>query len=264
MKRTVKLGIATSGIAILCLIMAACVVTAKDCANGVNKYANALSAFQDGAIKLHDQKLIADPVYVNILHAEKAASKAGRDLDAGIALAVKGADPKEYVTLAQAAFDDMLLQLDSVVDPATQDKLNLSAQLAGDALKNAISLIEALRASKPTIVQLVPHSPERPPDPGTPVVTNLSTRSPHSLPLWVFSLPLIGLVAGAGVLAGVDATLKLLQVVVTLEPVAFDLILKFATSLKGKSEAEILAMNEQIFGKVDATADAELGKMGKT
>lgn len=277
MKRVVKMSVAVSGLAILCLILTACPITTQVCANGVNKYANALSSFQDAEIKLHQTlvsdksvppkqvPLISDLTHINILHSEKAASKAGRDLDAAIALADAGADPSEYVKLAQSSFDDLIMQLGPVIDGPTHDKLILAAQVAGDALKNAISLIEALRASKPAaVVAPAVLTPHRAPDPAVPVVTNLSTRNSHGLPLWVLGLPLIGLAAGAGALAGLDATVKLLGIIVTLEPVAFDLIVKFATSLKGKSTAEILAMNEQIFGKVDATADAELGKMGTT
>jgi hypothetical protein len=66
------------------------------------------------------------------------------------------------------------------------------------------------------------------------------------------------MMAAAGV--GITQVVSLLNLAVQLEPVAFDLVTKLATSLKGKTTEEVLAMNEAIFSKVEATAQAELNK----
>jgi len=72
-------------------------------------------------------------------------------------------------------------------------------------------------------------------------------------------LPMMGLVA-----ISVPQAIQLLQIAIELEPVAFDLVARFARSLKGKSTEEILAMNESLFSKVEQTANDELAKLPPT
>jgi len=59
----------------------------------------------------------------------------------------------------------------------------------------------------------------------------------------------------------VNGLVNLINLVTKLEPFAFDLITKLTTSLAGKTEAEVEAMSDALFDKIDATADAELGKL---
>jgi hypothetical protein len=271
MKRRIAVSsIGIAGVVTLCLLLTACPVTSADCANAVNKYANALSAFQDGEISLHNTTkldnsvppqqvpLISDATHVSIIHAEQAASKAGHDLDAAVGLANNGADPSQYVSLAQQSFDAMVTQI-NIGDVATQQKLMLLAQGAGDALKNAISLIQALRAAKaPAGTPAPAPAPAPTPAPANPAPATNTSQSGHHLPLWAFLvLPL-----GAAAFSSAAGILQLLTIITQLEPVAFQLILSFATSLKGKSEADIVALNEALFNKVDTTAAAELVKAG--
>lgn len=246
MRRTVKISIGVTLSAILCLALFACKVNTQQCAAAVNRYANALSTFQDAEIALHGSGQVTDVVHIKIIQGEQAASKAGHDLDAAINLASTGADPSQFVTLAQQSFDAMVAQI-NVGDPATQQKLILGANAAGDALKNAISLIEALRdanaSTKPSPV--TPASPSTPPG---------AQSKAHGLSmLWAFMLLPIG-----GIVLDAAGIIALLQIAVQLEPEAFSLITNFATSLKGKSAADLIAMNETLFNKVDATAEAQL------
>lgn len=62
----------------------------------------------------------------------------------------------------------------------------------------------------------------------------------------------------------VNAVINLLNLITKLEPIAFDLVAKLVTSLQGKTAEEVEAMNDALFDKIDATADAELGKLPPT
>jgi hypothetical protein len=235
-------------IACLCLILAACKVTSQNCADAVNKYANTLSAFQDAEIQMHDQKKVSDSTHLTILEAEKLASHAGRDMDAGILLASTGADPTKYIALAEKTYAD----LSTIVyaDASANQGLSTLLSAAGAALKNAISLITALRSQTPSSA----------PAPAVAKPASYTSHNmPHQMPLWPFTiLPLMGLAAIGG---GLAAAAQLLQILMQLEPVAFDLVVKFATSLKGKSTAEILALNESLFDKIDSTIASEEAKL---
>jgi hypothetical protein len=250
MKRAVKVSVGMSSIVVLCLVLSACPVTSQDCANAVNKYANTLQQFQNAEITLHTSMgadgvtpLISDATHKEILQGEIAASTAGHNLDAAISLASQGADPSQYVTLAQSSFDAMVAAI-NVADPATQQKLQTAAKVAGDALANAISLIQTLKAATPAAV--------------TPAVAPAKTSSNHNpIPLWMFLFPVAGLaIAGASIT--LNGTLQLISLLASLEPEAFSLVLAFTTSLKGKTTAQIVAMNETLFNSVDATAQQQL------
>jgi len=235
MKQRLKLSIGITTLLGACFVLAACPNAVQDASNAVNKYANTLSAFQDAEIKLHDAGKISDAKHVSILQAEIVAAKAGHDLDAAIAVASKGNDPAQYVDVATKSFDDMIAITNT--DPTGNQELALVANTASAALKNAISLIQALRANPP------------------------KANGPASVPMW--ALWLLPFMFAAGAVGGVQLTqaVALLQIVMQLEPVAFDLIVKLAASMKGKTADEILAMNESLFSKVEQTAQDELAKV---
>jgi len=221
----------------------ACAVSTHDAADAVNKYANSLQAFHDSESKLHTTAkadgtpIIGDATHFKILQAEQLAVKAGHDLDAAIAVADKGGDIAQYVTVAQTSLDELIGIVKT--DPVASQQLQLVVDSASAALKNAISIIEALR-----------------------------NKSPAPSANWLLaSFMLVGLVTGAGAAGGAGLTassiVTLLQLIIGMEPIAFDLILKFATSLKGKTTAEILALNEGIFNDLDAVIAAELAARPK-
>lgn len=63
------------------------------------------------------------------------------------------------------------------------------------------------------------------------------------------------------VLLKLTAIVSIINAAVVLEPIALNLILQLAQKLSGKSTEEVLAMNEAIFNKIIADADAELAKL---
>jgi len=223
----------------------------KAAAVAVNKYAEALSHFQDAEIKWHDigEKAVAAcklrggaagecaklvkvdaATHHKILVAEKAAAQAGRNLNAAITLANNGGDPTLYVDAAQNTFDDLLAVV-KADDPQAQQELTSLAGAAGALLKNAVSVIQAIKKADL--------------NPG------------GTFPGLAFLF--LGLTL-AGATVSLGKVLELLNALVELEPIAFDLVLKLSRSLKGKTTEEVVAMNEAIFGKVEAVADAELAK----
>ena len=235
MRIAIKRTAQFTALAILCLAMmgvGSC-DKAKSAATAVNKYAEALSHFQDAEIKAHSLGKVDDATHRKIQEAVKAAAGAGKNLDAAILIANNGGDPSQYIDLATKSFGDMVVLI-KANDPQTQQSLVVLVQLAGAQLKTAIVLIRQLHAAG------VPPPPPSTPKPGI-VITFL----------------LLG-AAVAGAAGSLDRILALLNLIATFEPIALDLVLKFAQSLKGKSTEEIVAMNEQLFGKVIATADAEL------
>lgn len=226
-KLSVVLGCIAIGI-LLCGF--SCEQSAQSAATAVNKYAESLSHFQDAEIIAHTNKLVSDEDHRRILEGEKIASKAGQDLDAAIVLAGQGADTSAYIATAEKAFADLL----DVVKSTNQANLQLLAQAAGDVLQNAITLIQTIKPQKTAAIPV-----------------------PHPL----FGMGFLFLLGMAAMGGGITGAIALLNIASQLEPVGFDLVMKFADSLKGKSVDEIVAMNEKLFGKVDATADAELAKL---
>jgi hypothetical protein len=235
MKIAMKRSAQVAALTLMCLAMMAVgsCNKAHTAANAVNKYAEALSHFQDAEIKAHNAGRVDDATHRKILEAEKAAAVSGKNLDAAILIANQGGDASSFIDLADKGFTDLVAVIDAK-DPQTQQELSTLANLAGALLKNAIVLIHQIK-------------PSATPAPVTPA------------PGLAFTFLIAGAaIAGAtGSLAGI---LALLNLVATFEPIALDLVLKFAQSLKGKTTEEIVAMNEQLFGKVIATADAELEK----
>lgn len=236
-------------IALLCLATTACKVTAVDAATAVNKYGVALQGFHDVEQTLHEQKkadgtaVIGDALHFQIIGVEKTAVQAGKALDAAITVAASGGDVADYISAAQKGYDDLVTTVK--IDPKTEQALSLSIHVAGDALKNAITVLNALRNGTPA------------PAPTTSHNTGLN------LALWVTFLLPMGMAASGGGLQGLITAqniVQLLQLVVAIEPAAFDLVMKLATSLKGKSTEEILAMNESIFSKLEAELEAEEAK----
>ena len=235
-----------SAITVACVMLAACPNNnqVKQAADAVNRYGTTLSSLQDAEIQLHSEGKVPDDLHVKILNAEKVAAKAGHDMDAGIEVASKGNDPSQYTDVASQTFQDLVNAIK--LNPQTQQGLQLAITTADAALKNAITMIQQLRASKPS--------------PATPAPT-----SPSGLAIWLLVAGLFPMMAAGGdINVTIGGAVKLLNLIMELEPVAFDLIMKLATSLKGKTTEEILAMNEQLFTKVETTADAELGKMAGT
>src|SRR6185312_331103 len=135
----IKTSLMVVAIAAICLALAACPNqdAVKSASAAVNKYANALSAFQDAEIKLHDAGKVRDAQHKEILDAELYASKAGRSLDAAIAVAAKGNDPKAYIDVAEKAANDLIRAVGS--DANTYEHLQLTITGVSDALQNAIS-----------------------------------------------------------------------------------------------------------------------------
>lgn len=228
-----KCGVSiSSGVAIASVLTALILLSgwscqqAKSAAVAVNRYGESLSHFQDAEITAHTQGKVDDDTHERILKAEKVAAQAGHNLDAAISIANSGGDPTQYVDVAQKAYNDLI----GLVNSTNQQNLIVLGQAAGDLLKNAISLIRTIK-------------PQPKPAPGT----------------WMFvSFGVLGF-AAAGV--GLFQAIQLLTLITALEPVAFDLLLKLAQSLQGKSTEEVLALNEQLFTKVETTADEELKKL---
>lgn len=226
MKR-VKVVAGISLIIVAALILAAC--PAKDAAVAVNRYGTSLSAFQDAVQTAHDQGAVDDVTYRKLLNDEKLAAKAGQDLDAAITIASQGGDYTEYITSAEASFGDLV----NAIRPTNSQGLLALAKASGDLLENAISLIRSIKGAPP------------------------SKPSPlgNSLAVWLLGLGVFGMAIQ------LPEVLQLLALASALEKPAFDLVVKLATSLKGQTTDQVLALNEQIFGKVEATADAELAKL---
>lgn len=231
MKKRVKVASigATVGLALLLMAAASC-DHVQAAAQAANKYDNALKAFVHSEIVLHDQGKISDATHVEMLNAEKLGSKAGHDIDSALLLAAKGSDASSYIDLAEQDFDAFAMAV--AKDPATKDALTSAANVVGDALKNTLSLIKQIK-------------------------TTSQNRSPSKLP-FAMLLPLMGFAAVGGAVAGVAKVAQLLTLITSLEPVAFDAILAFATSLKGKTTEEIVAMNESILSDVDTTIQQQL------
>lgn len=228
-----KLAVRTSVLVLLVAVVAftaAC--PAKDAAVAVNKYANSLSALQDGEITVYDAGKVDPKFHIMFQKSLKIAKGAGAALDQCILLANKGGDSGPCIASAQHAYDELV----SVVAMSNQQDLVLLGQAAGAALQNAISLVQSIHPTKP---------------------------APTSA-FWLgFGLlGMASLSAGVGAAGGLSlaSAAQLLTLVVGLEPVAFQLLLQLAQSLKDKSVEEVVAMSEKIFGKIDATADAEIAK----
>lgn len=241
MKKKVTVGAAIGGIVVLCLILSACPVTSQNCAAAVNRYANTLDAVANGAKTLHDEGKVNDNQYRQVLEGEKAAITSGKELDQAILLADTGADPSKYVDLAQKSYDDLKVYVGA--DPVTKASLDAVVKTAGAALDNAITLIRTLRDNKAA---------------AGAVKTGSNKPSPR-IP-WAFYMPLFGM-AAIGALGGIAKAAQLLSLVADLEPIAFNLIVNFATSLKGKTTQELVTMNEAMFAKTEALVDSELAKL---
>lgn len=204
----------------------------------VNKYAESLSHFQDAEIVYYqDGGKIDDATHRSILGAEKLAAEAGKNLDKAITAAANGGDANQYIDLANSSFADMVTAI-VVKDVNTRSELIALSNISSSLLKNAISLIQAIKPPKPA-----------PPTPAPPA---------RSLYLSLSLAFMFGMATGAGTLTQI---LALLNAVALLEPVAFDLVLKLAQDLQGKTVDEVVAMNEAIFGKVTTVADAEIAKL---
>lgn len=211
------------------ITFAAC--PAKDAANAVNKYADALDALQKAEITLHDNKTVSNDFHVRFQRAIKLAAQSGVNLDQAILIADKGGDPSGYVDVADSSFEQVL----ALVNPSNQDTLVTLGKVASDALKNAISLVEAIK-----------------PQPPAPAPSQPSSGG----------MALLIAICGGGlfgtVLVSTDGIISLLQAVVQLEPIAFDLIVKLAQSLKGKSVEEITALSDKLFANIEQTADDQI------
>lgn len=227
-----KYGVSiSSGVAIASVLTALILLSgwscqqAKSAAVAVNRYGESLSHFQDAEITAHTQGKVDDATHGKILNAEKVAAQAGHNLDAAISIANSGGDPGQYVDVAQKAYNDLI----GLVNSTNQQNLMVLGQAAGDLLKNAISLIQTIK-----------------PQPKAPAT-------------WMFLS--FGVLGFAAVGASLASVVQLLNLITALEPAAFDLIVKLAQSLQGKSTEEVLALNEQLFTKVETTADDELKKL---
>jgi len=209
----------------------------KSAAVAANRYANALSDFQDAEITAHKDGKVDDATHVKIQSALKAAAEAGSNLDKAIEIAQNGGDPTQYVDLAVTTFNE----LDAVVQPTGNQGLATLSAALGDLLKNAVTLIQAIHGAS------VP-APAKP---------------SGGLALWLT----LGGLGVFGMAIDLNGIIGLLTLITQLEPEAFDLIVKLATSLKGQTTEQVLALNEQLFGKVQQTADAEIaatqGKQGQ-
>jgi hypothetical protein len=232
-----------------CLVITACPNNdqVKTAADAVNRYGTTLSSLQDAEIQLHSAGKVPDAIHAKILQSEIIAAKTGHALDAGISVASKGNDPSAYIDAAKGSFDDLLSAIN--LDPNTKQGLELAANAANSALQNAVTLIQQLKASKPSPATPAPAAPASTP----------TTPAPSGSAIWLlFAIGFFPMMAAAGV--EITQVVSLLNLAVQLEPVAFDLVMKLTTSLKGKTTEEVLAMNEAIFSKIEATAQAELNK----
>lgn len=120
---------------------------AKDAAVAVNRYAESLSHLQDAEIVAFNNGTIDGPTHGTILRAEKLASKAGRDLNSAIKIASAGGDVAQYTDAALKGYSDLVLAL----KPTNNQSLIVLGNAAGDLLKNAITMIEQLKAqAKPS------------------------------------------------------------------------------------------------------------------
>lgn len=59
----------------------------------------------------------------------------------------------------------------------------------------------------------------------------------------------------------VSDAIKILNLLLDVEPIAVELVKNLLAEIKGKSAAEIIAENDAIFERVKATAAAELAKL---
>lgn len=237
--KAITLVVGIAAIVMLCAGMTDC-TGAKSASVAVNRYYESLKHVQQAEIAVHEAKKIEDGQHVTIQKAIKLASQAGRKLDTAIALAAQGADYEAYIDEANKTFDEAI----ALVKPLNANDLTLAVDTATSLLKNAISSIRAIKAQ--TQGQPAPAKPS----PG--------------LAFWL-AFPVLGLAAGAGAggLALGAAVLQWLGLAVQLEPYAFDLALKFATSLKGKTLEEVQALNLKLADDIEATADAEIAKYDK-
>jgi hypothetical protein len=232
-RRKSLLVVGVLAIALSLINASSCGTSAATAATAVNKYANSLSAVQDAEIKWHGLGKIDDVSHIKFQKDMKTASTAGKSLDAAITLAAQGADSSMYVTAAEKAFTDISADI-HFSDPATQMELTTLVQAAGDLLQNSIALIHQIK--------------------GNPSPIKPSPAAPGGLALFLG----FGVMGFAAIGVGLSDAVKLLSLITTLEPIAFNLILQLAQSMKGKSVEEIVALNEQLFGKVNSTADAEI------
>lgn len=225
---------ASAVLALMCLVVLvagfSCDKSAKSAAVAVNRYAESLSHFQDACMTAHGQGQIDDSTYRKILGAEKSAAIAGQHLDAAIAIASQGGDYSQYIAEANRSFADLM----SAVNASNKQDLILIAQGISSVLQNAITLIQQIKAQ-------IPAKP----------------AGAGGLAFWLTmgGLPVLGMAVDA------NAVLRLLQLILALEPAAFDLVAKLTESLTGKTTEEVLAMNDTLFGKVVAEADQELAKL---
>ena len=137
-----KRASALSMIFVMVLILAAC--PAKDAAVAVNRYATALSSIQDAEIAAYQSNAVDNRTHGQIQMAIKQASKAGRDLNTAIKVASSGGDPQGYVDAALRSYDDLVTAL----RPSNNQSLIAAGNAAGALVKNAISLIQQLKAQK--------------------------------------------------------------------------------------------------------------------
>lgn len=203
-------------------------------ANAVNKYANSLSAVQKAVIQAKANGQVDAATDIKIEQAIVVASHAGRNLDTAIGLALQGASTNQYIDAANGAFQDLVGLLKSN-DPATQQALDTVANASAALLKNAISLVLAIKPA------------------------NQSSIPVHHYPygLWLLGC-FLPMMAAAGASTPLSKIVSLLNNILTLEPVAVDLIVNLAQNLQGKTTDQIIAMNEQLFGTIEQTAASEI------
>jgi hypothetical protein len=239
-KRIVKLSVSSAFIVSMAVLLSGFACNqAKTAAVAVNKYGTALQGIQAAEIHRHDAGTIDNETHIKFQQALKVAAETGQDLDKAIAAAETGGQPGAYVDAATAAFNQ-IMALIQFKDADTQKELSALAQAADDILKNAISLIQTIKGK--TVASVPIHHPNSNP-----------------LALWLMALGVFPMMAAAG---GVAGAISILNAVLDLEPFAVDLVIKLAQSLKGQTADQVLAMNEQIFGSVESTADAEIKKAG--
>lgn len=233
----IRISIALPIIAIIIAVATAC--PARDAAVAINKYGNTLEALQKGEVVAYKAvpPRVSDVDHIKIQSAIKVASSVGHALDQCALTASKGGDTAPCVAKAQATYNEVI----ALVVSTHQDDLIALGNAAGAALQNAISVIQSIHAQPVKPISETAPSPNRP---------------TSGLALWL-GFGMLGIVAtGAGSLP--SGVVQLLNLIIGLEPVGFDLLLKLADKLQGKTPEEIVAMNEDIFNRIDTTADAEI------
>jgi hypothetical protein len=244
MSQALKRSFLVSFIAIFCLILAACPADTQKAAQANHAYLVSLSNFQDAEIVLHNDGKVSDAVHLSIVKAEKVANHEAQNLDACIAAKMQGLPIDTCIDKATNAFNDLITALN--LDPTVKQSLQTLADASDAALKTAIVFIKDIKSTqaKPNPAQSQQHMP-------------------ISL-LWAFALPMMAAGTGGVGLIGdrANAILAIVQMILKMEPIAAQALAQFLES-KGRDTAAILALNKELEDKIDATADAELKKLGE-